>query len=185
MNPTTQAFPNSPGMASIAAIVHQPGDDADAVLAAFVHRQRAAGWCLRGLLQLPSMAGDGGSKRMQVVDLDDPGCPFTISQELGLAARGCNLDPGGVASASAVLRRVRDAGADLAIANRFGTLEAEGKGLTAEIIDLLAAGIPLLTVVKDRHLAAWRSFSGGTGRELAAHAAALDDWFASLVRKPQ
>lgn len=72
--------------------------------------------------------------------------------------------------------------ADLAIANRFGPLEAAGEGLAAEMLAVMAEGIPFLTIVADDYLPAWRHFTGGMSIELPADRAALDAWFANLTK---
>ncbi|MGV8960674.1 MAG: DUF2478 domain-containing protein [Stenotrophomonas sp.] len=165
---------------AIAAIVHDTAAGADAVLAAFALRLRDAGWRVRGLVQLPR-EGQSDGKRMTLVDLDDAARHFPISQDLGPGARGCCLDPAGVSAASGVLRRVLGEGADLAIANRFGTLEASGQGLAAEMLALMAAQIPLLTVVNARYLQDWRAFTGHSGVELEPDDPALQAWFDALA----
>ncbi|MCW4454862.1 DUF2478 domain-containing protein [Flavobacterium sp. MXW15] len=165
--------------APIAAIVHDAPGGADAVLADFALRLRQAGWRVRGLVQLPRDNRLEG-KRMTLVDLDDDGRHFRISQDLGSGARGCCLDPAGVSAASGVLRQVLAEGADLAVANRFGTLEASGQGLADEMLSLMAAGIPLLTVVNDRYLQEWRAFTGHAGVELEPRSEALQAWFDGL-----
>lgn len=171
--------PALPGVAPIAAIVHDRPGAADAVLADFALRQREAGWRVRGLVQLPH-DGEHAGKRMTLIDLDDPGRHFPISQDLGSGSSGCCLDPAGVAAASAVLRRVLVEGADLAIANRFGKLEATGHGLADEMLALMAAQVPLVTAVNDRYLEEWRAFTGHTGVELVPCAEALEAWFDGL-----
>lgn len=165
---------------AIAAIVH-PGDDhADALLHALVPRLRGRGWRVRGLIQALRAPGQD-PKQMSLVDLDDERSRYLISQPLGPSACGsCNLDAGGVVAASAVLRRVLDEGAELVIANRFGTLEAGGSGLASEMLALMAAPIPLLTVVKPAYLEAWRAFTGGEATELAPSMEALEAWCATL-----
>lgn len=171
--------PALPGVAAIAAIVHDRPGAADAVLAEFALRLRKAGWRVRGLVQL-AHGGEHAGKRMTLVDLDEPGQRFNISQDLGPGSSGCCLDPTGVAAASGVLRRVLAEGADLAIANRFGTLEASGHGLAGEMLALMAAQVPLLTAVNDRYLEEWRAFTGHAGVELAPCAEALETWFDGL-----
>ncbi len=100
-----------------------------------------------------------------------------ISQALGPAACGCNLDPRGIADASEVLRRAVREPAELALANRFGTLEAQGRGMADELLALMLAGIPLLIVVNTRYLAEWRDFTGGQALELPPSAVALQHWW--------
>ncbi len=114
---------------------------------------------------------------MVLGDVADPTSRYPISQALGPAACGCNLDPRGIADASEVLRRAVREPAELALANRFGTLEAQGRGMADELLALMLAGIPLLIVVNTRYLAEWRDFTGGQALELPPNAAALQHWW--------
>ena len=167
----------------IAAIVHDHSGKPDALLAAFAARQLAAGIRVRGLVHLPHEPTANG-KRMALMDVTDPGSRYPISQALGPASCGCNLDPGGIADASVVLRRALQEPAELAIANRFGTLESEGGGMADELLALMMAGIPLLTAVKLPYLPAWREFTGGLSAELPAEADALERWWNACRSAP-
>ena len=130
----------------IAAIVHDHSGEPDALLAAFAARQLAAGIRVRGLVHLPHEPTANG-KRMALMDVTDPGSRYPISQALGPASCGCNLDPGGIAEASVVLRRALQEPAELAIANRFGTLESEGGGMGDELVVLMMACVSRLMSV--------------------------------------
>ncbi|WP_164136300.1 DUF2478 domain-containing protein [Stenotrophomonas maltophilia] len=169
----------------IAAIVHDHSGEPDALLAAFAARQLAAGHRVRGLVHLPHEPTANGNKRMALMDVTDPGSRYPISQALGPASCGCNLDPGGIADASVVLRRALQDRAALAIANRFGTLESEGGGMADELLALMLAGIPLLTAVKLPYLDAWRQFTGGMAVELPADDAALQAWWDACRTAPE
>lgn len=164
---------------AIAAIVTRHAGEADGLLAAFAARQRAAGRRVRGLLQ-QTVACDDERCTYAVVDLDD-GRSYPISQDLGRGSQSCSLDPALIAEAGAVMRRIGVEGAELAIFNRFGGLEVDGDGFAGEMLALMAGDIPVLTVVPERHLAAWRHFTGGLARELAATPEALDAWFAAHI----
>ncbi|HDS1138335.1 TPA: DUF2478 domain-containing protein [Stenotrophomonas maltophilia] len=168
----------------IAAIVHDHSGEPDGLLAAFAARQLAAGHRVRGLVHLPHETSANGSKRMALMDVTDPGSRYPISQALGPASCGCNLDPGGIADATAVLRRALQERAELAIANRFGTLESEGGGMVDELLALMLADIPLLTAVKLPYLDAWRQFTGGMAIELPAEDAALQAWWDACRTAP-
>lgn len=163
----------------IAAIVHDAHGEPDALLASFAARQLALGHRIRGLVSLPHTPAPNG-KRMVLMDVANPHQHYPISQALGPAACGCNLDPRGIADASVVLRRALQDRAELAIANRFGTLEAQGQGMADEMLALMTAGTPLLTAVNQRYLASWREFTGGLASELPAQADALEAWWHRL-----
>ena len=163
----------------IAAIVTRASGEANRLIADFAVRHQAAGWRIRGLIQEQPACDDGC--RIFVVDLDD-GTRYPITQDLGPGAESCGLDPSLIAEASGVMRRIESEGADLAVFNRFGGLEAEGGGFAAEMLSLMAGGIPVLAIVPDRHLAQWREFTGGLSAELPPSATALDAWFFAQKR---
>lgn len=152
------------------------GEAADALLQAFCHLLRGSGWRVGGLLQQCVPPVGGGRPRLLLVDLGTDE-RFSISQKLGPHSRACSLDTGGIAQASAVLRRALADGVHLAVTNRFGELEAQGGGFVAEIAALADAGIPVMTVVAAKHLDGWRRFTGGLGEELPLRMSALSAWF--------
>lgn len=152
--------------------------DVDALLAAVADRLRQAGWRVRGLLMTYPEGGEGCARPMVLVDVDSRE-PYLVSQPLGRDSRACRADPQGFARASRVLRRAADEVPDLVICNRFGGLEAEGGGFRAELLDILARGLPLLTTVASRHVEAWQRFTGGAA-VLPAQAEAIDAWISTL-----
>lgn len=162
-----------------AAIVHSGTAEVDLLLAGFVTSLKERGWRVRGLVQSNSECIEACARSMVLWDVDD-GERFPISQNLGAGSVSCCVDAGGVAAACVVLRRALAEGADLVVVNRFGGLEASGGGFAAEMLALMAEGIPLLTIVADKHLEAWQHFSGGTAHLLSPRAEALEAWFAGL-----
>lgn len=161
----------------IAAVVPNGTTDIDSLMSAFAHDLIAQGWRVCGLIQ--EFMADGPNCEVTLVDLS-AGTRYGISQRLGSQSTACRLDPGALAEASVVMRRIADEGADLAIFNRFAAMEAAGDGLAAEMLALMSGDIPVLTVVQQKHLAAWRHFTGGLAAELPAERQALDGWFRAL-----
>lgn len=160
----------------IAAIVHADRRAADALLADFAAALLRAGREVHGLIQ---QRPPEGKSCAALIDLRDGSrCP--LFQNLGSGSASCSVDAGSLAAASVVLRRALEAHAELVIANRFGPLEAAGGGFAAEMLALMADGIPFLTIVADDYLPAWRHFTGDAAIELPAQRAALDAWFAAL-----
>lgn len=162
----------------IAAIVTRSSGEANRLITEFAARQQAAGRRVRGLVQALYNCETGC--QIALVDLDD-GTHYPITQDLGAGSTSCGLDPALIAEAGVVMRRIIAEGADLAIFNRFSGLEAEGGGFAAEMLTLMSQGLPVLTVVPEKHLGDWRHFTGGLACELPPDAQALDAWFAKLA----
>lgn len=161
----------------IAAVIHRASGGVDDLVSGFALSLIARGWQVKGLVQ--EMCDNGGGCSITLVDLADGTC-YPISQNLGPFSQACSLDPGRMTEAGAVMRRIATEGADLAIFNRFSKLEADGHGFSAEMLDLAVLGIPILTIVPEKHLGAWRNFTGGLGCELEARLGDLENWFLSL-----
>lgn len=166
----------------IAAIVARLPGEADGPVNDFASKLRAQGWRIRGLLQ--DYRPDCENCQILLADLDD-GTLYPISQDLGPGSVSCGLDPTLIAEAGVVMRRIAHEGADLAIFNRFGGLEAEGGGFADEMLQLMSGEIPVLTIVPDRHLTRWREFTGGLALELPPTQSAMLGWFSALRSTPQ
>ena len=165
-----------------AAIGDDGSVDVDALLAAVACQQRRAGRRVRGVVMTHPDSGCGCAAAMVLVDLETLD-EYLVSQPLGNAAGGCRADPQGFARASQVLRRAADEAPDLVISNRFGNQEAEGRGFRAELLEILARDLPLLTVVATRHLDAWRQFSGGAA-VLPPRPQAIGAWLSGALEAP-
>ncbi|CAG4884328.1 protein of unknown function [Georgfuchsia toluolica] len=161
----------------IAAIVHAEHGTADGLLADFVFGLRASGRRVCGLIQ--QYKDDTDKESAMLVDLDGGEC-FPLFQNLGTGSTSCGLDEISIAAASAVLRRALSEKPDLVVANRFGELEATGGGFAAEMLALMAEGVPLITVVVEKYLNDWRRFTGGAAKELRPQREALEAWFSDL-----
>ncbi len=165
----------------VAAIHHDGTTDIDATLANFAARQRQAGRRVLGLLMRNRGADAGCRSAMFLRDIDT-GDEYLVSQSLGSGSSSCSADPQGFAQASGVLRDALDRQPDLVISNRFGSLEAENGGFAAELLALLAQGIPVLTVVSTRHLEAWRRFVGDATM-LPDDPGAWSAWFDAVLAR--
>lgn len=105
---------------------------------------------------------------------------FRISQALGSAAKGCRLD-GGVIAAIASAVEGRMLGADLLIINKFGKLEAQGRGLCPAIALAMEMEIPTLVGVNEMNTPGFIAFSGGVAVPLAPDMSAILDWYEAAV----
>lgn len=112
---------------------------------------------------------------MALQDLET-GQEYSIAQNLGKESQSCCLDPRGLADATNVLRALLKQPPRLAVVNRFGQQEINGKGCRAEFLQLLDAGIPVLTVVKRKFLSQWHEFGGTSAVDLPFSEEAVLRW---------
>lgn len=149
----------------------------DDLLAEVVRTLEADGLQLAGTVRVQPVDPLGHPCDMDLRVLPD-GPVFRISQPLGRRARGCRLD-GGVIEAIAVEVEARLAGADLLVVNKFGKLEAQGRGLCSAIVQATDMDLPTLVGVNELNLKDFLAFSGGTARRIDAGAQAVLDWISA------
>jgi len=108
-----------------------------------------------------------------------------ISENRGIGAGGCQLDPGALEAAVAAvalrLAQGADLRADLLIINKFGKQEAEGHGFRALIAEAVAGGIPVLVGLNTGGAAGFADFADGLAVPLPAEADALDRWAMAAI----
>lgn len=173
-------MPEDPEFSVHAAAVLKDGSaDVDALLAEFAASQRGAGRRVCGLVMTRPGNDPTCAAPMVLVDVAS-GEQFLVSQPLGGASGSCRADPQGFARASRVLRDAASQAPDLVISDRFGSLESEGGGFAAELLALMADGVPVLTAVAPAHAEAWQRFSGDAGL-LPPRAEALRVWFEAVL----
>ena len=88
-----------------------------------------------------------------------------INQNLGREARGCRLDGGALEQAVVEVSR-RTQSAQALIVNKFGKLEAAGRGYVPLIVEALDNGIPVLIGVNALNLADLRTVLRARWRRL-------------------
>lgn len=108
------------------------------------------------------------------------GPEMTIRQELGSGAQGCRLD-GGALEAVVAAVRPRLAGADILIVNKFGKLEAVGRGFVPLIAEAVERGMPVLVGVNGLSLAEFLAFAEGIAEPLPASPEAAAAWAADAL----
>ena len=72
--------------------------------------------------------------------------------------------------------RSLDTDPDLLILNKFGKVEAEGRGLLDLVAMAVERGIPVMIGVPIRNLAPWRDFAGGMSVEFSDDLSEIADW---------
>ncbi len=148
---------------------------ADDLLTKVADRLLAEGWPLAGAVQAnPDGArGDKCHMDLHILASDDV---VRISQDLGALARGCRLDPAGLASAVGLAEASLAKGPRLVIVNKFGKQEVDGQGFRPLIGRALSDGIPVLTAVGPANLAGFLAFAGGLAEEVPASLDAILAW---------
>lgn len=168
----------------IAAVVPPSGIDADLPVRQFVAELRARGIRVSGLLQDTREENDNCF--VCLIDIET-GASFPILQckteTETEAASACALDTAALIETTTVMRRIAGSAADLVVFNRFSGMEADGDGFAAEMLDFMSRDMPVLTIVRERHLPAWRHFTGGMACELPPDLAALNAWFATVEQR--
>lgn len=170
-----------PVPAAIGAIVYGPDQPPEALLTEFAATLAARGFRIGGLTQ-DTAHGDNGCKCRMVVTELDTGRRLNLSQDLGGGSNACSLDPAALAEASGALRRAvaahnSDKPVDLLFVNKFSKSEKAGRGLAAEMLDAMAAGVPLLTAIPGVFVEDWAAFTGGRGQLLMPRREALWRWW--------
>jgi Protein of unknown function (DUF2478) len=164
----------------LAAIVFDRDEDPDAALGSFISSLRDVGLHIAGLLQLRDRPGDCECHEISLHNLAT-GERLPIMQDLGSGATSCRLDPAAIAVAAVALRNALARRPDLIVANRFGKLEAEGRGLVAEIGEAVAEETPLIVCVPARFLDAWNAFAGGLDTQLPPKREAIAAWWERIA----
>lgn len=161
---------------TIAALIYGDGIEPASVLAEVVAQLRRQGVALAGVIQ------HGDSACAMTLELLSSGRRITIAQDLGSGARGCRLDSAALAETASLVRQAIDASPALTVFNKFGSQEAAGNGLRDEMAAAAAAGLPVLTAVRDSLLDQWSAFTGGEYAPLACSTEAALAWWSGLPR---
>jgi hypothetical protein len=164
---------------ALAAIEYDIGIDINRLLRDVVIRLQASGTRVGGLFQEKVDDSVECCEQLNLVDIRS-GEWARITQQRGKEARGCKLDPRGLADIAHCIRDAIDAGVELIVINKFGRAEAERGGLLSCFSDAVMAGIPLLTTVREPYLVEWRAFHGGLGVELPCEIDAVCAWYEGL-----
>jgi hypothetical protein len=165
--------------ARVGVLPYDSSDGLDAVVADAVGRLRARGIAVAGLLQRSGDALPGGKQALWVEDIGT-GQLIRLDQPRGPGAIACTFDTGALAQAAYLLQTAAESGAELIAVNRFGSLEAEGRGLRAEIAAVICSGMAVLIPVRISLLPALETFLGGPASQLPASARAIEVWAEAL-----
>jgi Protein of unknown function (DUF2478) len=163
---------------NLAAIVYGVEDDPDRLLLDFAGDLQRGGRRVVGVVQLGRISKTHDATLVAVIL--PSAAVVDLDHERGRV--GCRPHAGRLASIAGALADEIAAGADLVIINRFGKLEAGGEGLVGLIRQAVDADIPVLTAVPETYFATCIKYTGGMNVRLPCRRAALDQWWASVMR---
>jgi nucleoside-triphosphatase THEP1 len=166
-----------------AAVVYGVKDNPDRLLLDFTEDLRRSGVRTAGLVQLDSWTSPSDDRPVRTVVLSTREI-IPVAHERNLAATKCGLDCRKLASIAKMIEAAIQEGADLVVINRFGKLEATGKGLIELIQRAADADIPVLIAMPEHRFAGWIKYSAGMSVRLACRRTALDRWWQSVAMGP-
>jgi len=159
----------------IAALVYSAGDRPDLVLCAFAEHLAAAGKRLCGLVQFRDGPRDGSPGRVMVLD------SWRIVEVGGKREQAandqCRLDARWLDQMGTQAKRSIAQGVDTVIVNRFGPLEAAGRGFRDAILAASETQTPLIIAVPEFEFERWTQFSRGMTVRLECTLDSVLDWW--------
>ena len=106
---------------------------------------------------------------------------IAIQQDLGAGSTACRLDAGALEDAAGILAARLERPLDILILNKFGPVEAEGRGFRPVIAAALERGLPVLVGLPHAQKEAFEAFSGGLATGLAPELDVILDWCAKVI----
>lgn len=140
-----------------------------------VENCRGRGLRLAGVLQHPVCSDTAGLCDVALEELTT-GLRTDLFEDRGPGASGCRLDVAALAEVNAQVARSLDNDPELLILNKFGKVEAEGRGLLDLVATAVDRSIPVVIGVPIRNLEAWRNFAGGMSVEFSSDPFEIMDW---------
>ena len=165
----------APAPYPILAIVYSDGLAADRFISDLGYKIRDAGIAVAGIVQHNNFIRDRTKCDMEIEELASRTI-LQLSEDRGKNARGCRLDRGVLSEAAALLSASLENEPELVILNKFGKLEAEGRGLRDTLADAVQLGVPIVIGVPYRNIEQWRAFTEGLAEECSVGSSRLHDW---------
>ena len=153
----------------IAALVYASDDRPDLVLCDFARHLAGSGRRVCGLVQLRDRVSGEAPGRVMVLD--------TWQVVDVVPAAGCRLDPQWLNQMGARIKALITRGVDAVIVNRFGPLEAAGRGFSEAIAVASETKTPLVIAVPAFEFERWTRFSSGMTVKLDCELNKVLDWW--------
>lgn len=147
----------------------------DALLCEVARRLQKEGVALAGAVQVNVEHDPRHKCRMNLHILSGTQV-VQISQDLGVLAKGCRLDPGGLERAVGLVDHALDAAPQLMIVNKFGKQELDGRGFRPLIGKAISLGIPVIVAMNRDNVEGFQAFAEGMAEPLAHGVDGVLDW---------
>lgn len=162
-------------IAPFAAAVYTAQTADRLALLKFVERLQARDLRVGGILQEARYDANGAVSGLDAIEVHSARrIPISRPQKND---DECGLDVAALAETSGIIRRAIDERVDLVVVEKYGEQEQAGKGLIDEILQTIAAGIPLLIAVPAAALPLWQEVSGELGGVIDFDETAFDNWW--------
>ena len=153
----------------IAALVYSSDDRPDLVLCDFARHLANSGRRVCGLVQLRDRASEESPSRVMVLD------SWQVVDVV--PAGGCRLDAQWLDQMGTRIKSLIARGVDAVIVNRFGPLEAAGRGFSEAIAAASESQTPLVIAVPEFEFERWTRFSRGMTVKLDCKLDKVLDWW--------
>ena len=160
---------------ALAAIVYANEAYPQSTFEQIVENCRRRGLRVTGVLQHPVCSDTAGHCDVVLEELTT-GLRTDLFEDRGSGARGCRLDVAALAEVNWQVERSLDSDPEILILNKFGKVEAEGRGLLNLVAMAANRSIPVVIGVPIRNLEAWRNFAGGMSVEFTSDLSEVADW---------
>ena len=159
----------------IAALVYGSGDRPDLILCAFARYLADGSRRICGLVQLRGPSSDGSLCSVMVLDSWQV-VDFVRGQE-AVREGQCRLDAHWLDRMAEQTKMTIRRGVDVVIVNRFGPLEAAGRGFSEAIAVASETKTPLIIAVPAFEFERWTRFSSGMTVKLESTLDKALDWW--------
>jgi hypothetical protein len=159
----------------IAALVYASGDRPDQVLCGFARYLANGGRRICGLVQLRDPSPD--ESRCSVMVLDNWQVVDFVRGQEAVREGQCRLDAQWLDQMAEQTKTTIRRGVDAVIVNRFGPLEAAGRGFSEAIAVASETKTPLIITVPQFEFERWTRFSSGMTVKLECDLHKVLDWW--------
>ena len=169
----------TPQIPTFAAAVYKPGTADRQALARFVAHLLSRNTRVAGILQETIVDSSGDVIGLNAVDIST-NSRFPISRPTKNDDE-CGLDVSALVETAGIIRKAISERAELVVVEKFGEQEQGGKGLNDEILQAIAADIPLLIAVPEAALPIWQERTGDLGSVLSFDEEAFRRWWQQIT----